>query len=63
MAQKSEAEQMEKEAKINNEQDAIEENHKNIEILKENRKRMKDEARGHWEAELQRSRDLNALKP
>lgn len=54
---------MEKEAKINNEQDAIEENHKNIEILKENRKRMKDEARGHWEAELQRSRDLNALKP
>jgi hypothetical protein len=54
---------MEKNAKISYEQGKIEENHQNIEILKENRKRMKNEAKGHWQAELQRSRDLNAKMP
>lgn len=63
MAMKTETEKAAKTAKINFESDQIAENHKNIEILKENRLKEKNDAKGHWQAELVRSRDLNALKP
>ena len=63
MAHKTETEKQERAAKINFESEQIAENHKNIEILKENRLKAKNEARDHWLSELQRSRDLNDLKP
>ena len=63
MAQKSEADKLEKAAKINFESEQIAENHKNIEILKENRLKDKNAAKQHWQSELQRSRGLDALKP
>lgn len=63
MAQKTETEKMEKQAKISFESEQIAENHKNIEILKENRMKDKNEAKDHWQTELMRSRELNALKP
>jgi hypothetical protein len=63
MAQKTETEQIEKAANVNFESDQIVENHKNIEILKEKRLKEKNDAKGHWQAELVRTRDLNALKP
>ena len=52
MNQKNETEKMEKTAKINFESDQIAENHKNIEILKENRMKDKNAAKEHWQTEL-----------
>ncbi len=34
-----------------------------MDALKENKKRMKEDAKSHWEAEVKRSRDLEALRP
>ena len=48
MTQKTEAEQAERAAKINFEAEQIAENHKSIEILKENKLKDKNAAKAHW---------------
>lgn len=63
MTHKSETDKLEKQAKINFESEQIADNHKNIEILKENRLKDKQKAKNHWLSELQRSRDMQDLKP